>query len=287
MVVKKFLHTVMMFYRKLLKFIFLNLFNLINFLPKGRFATTDGLDAIFKKKTKIQLDLRPLEFHAPNWITHYRATSILQKEPETLKWIESMVEGSVLWDVGANIGTFSIIAARRNLRVVSIEPSFMNIELLNRNVISNGVADTVTILPFGLGSKTSVVDLFMSSQYLTWGGAHNSLGANIGAGGKSMENPVRTQAPCFTIDKLLEIFHLPPPTHLKIDVDGLEVEVLKGALNALKNISSILIEVDSEFFGHVEGVKEILEGCSFINVMSGSDTKGSYNQIWQKITTAN
>ena len=102
-----------------------------------------------------------------------------------------------------------------------------------------------------------------------------------------MENPVRTQAPCFTIDKLLEILHLPTPTHLKIDVDGLEVEVLKGALNALKNISSILIEVDSEFFGHAEGVKEILEGCSFINVMSGSDTKGSYNQIWQKITTAN
>ncbi len=287
MLVKKFLHTVMMVYRKLLKFTFLNLFTFINFLPKGRFATTDGLDAIFKKKIKIQLDLGPLEFHSPNWITHYRATSILQKEPETLKWIESMAEGSVLWDVGANIGTFSIIAARRNIQVVSIEPSFMNIELLNRNVISNDVADAVTIFPIGLGSKTSVVDFFMSSQYLTWGGAHNSLGANIGAAGKSIKNPVRTQAPCFTIDNLLEIFDLPTPTHMKIDVDGLELEVLKGALNALKNISSILIEVDSEFFGHVEGVKEILERYSFINVMSGSDNNGSYNQIWQKSTTAN
>jgi len=286
-VVKKFRHTGMLIYRKLLKLIFLNLFNFMNFLPKGRFATTDGLDAIFKKKTKIRLDSGLLEFHSPNWITHYRATSILQKEPETLEWIKSMGEGSVLWDVGANVGTFSVIAARRNIRVVAIEPSFMNIELLNRNVISNDVAASVTILPFGLGSKTSVLDFFMSPQYLTWGGAHNSLGTNIGAGGKSIENPVRTQALCFSIDHLLEIFKLPTPSHLKIDVDGLELEVLKGVLNTLKNISSILIEVDSEFFGHVEGVKEILERYSFINVMSGPDNHGSYNQIWQKASAAN
>lgn len=280
--IKKILKPGYVIYRKILKIFFLLIFNVLNLLPRGRYATSDGLDEIFGKKTKVKLNSELLEFHSPNWITRYRAKSILLKEPETLDWIRSMKQGSVLWDVGANIGTFTLVAARSNIRVVAIEPSFMNIELLNRNIISNNVADLVTIIPLGVGNQTAVLNFFMTHEYLTWGGAHNSLGTNIGSGGKPLIDPLKIHSLCFSIDHLLDIFNLPHPSHLKIDVDGLELEVLEGAVKTLKNIDSVLIEVDSEFIGHVAGIKEILEKNGFIKKISGIDSHGSHNQIWQK-----
>ena len=269
-------------YRKLLKQFFMFGYNFLNLLPRGRFATSDGLDQIFGKTTQIDLDLTPIKFHSPNWITRYRAKSILSKEPETIAWINSMEEGSVLWDIGANVGTFSIIAASKKVNVVAVEPSFMNIELLNRNIISNKVTDFVTVIPIGLGSKTAIDDFYMTSSYFTWGGAHNSLGSNVGAGGKLLKDALRTQVICFSVDQLLEVLNLPFPQHLKIDVDGLEIEVLKGATNTLKKIKTVLVEVDSEFFGHVAGVEEILKSNGLSKFISGAASNGSYNQIWRK-----
>ena len=90
-----------------------------------------------------------------------RAKTLLTKEPETINWLNHMPEGSVLWDIGANIGTYSIYAAKNNIRVIAVEPSFMNIEILNRNVISNRVQDLVTIVTCAVGSNTGVLDFYM------------------------------------------------------------------------------------------------------------------------------
>lgn len=271
-------------YRKFLKNVLLITFHILNALPRGRFATSDALDSIFGKKTSVSIDSKSLEFHSPNWITNYRAKSILLKEPETIQWIKSMNLGSVLWDIGANIGTFTLYAASRKIKVVAIEPSFMNIELLNRNVISNQLADLVTILPFGVGSRTAVLDFFMSPEYLTWGGAHNSLGTNVGSGGESIKNPIRTHSLSFSIDLLIDIFKLPYPSHIKIDVDGLELEILKGALKTLKTVDSVLIEVDTKFVGNMDGIKSILEDSGLKIENSGQDNDGSHNQIWHRLS---
>ena len=279
---KRILKYCLFIYRKSLKQLFLFNYNLLNALPKGRFATSDGLDEIFGKTSQVNLDLTPVKFHYPNWITSYRAKTVLSKEPETIAWINSMEEGSILWDIGANVGIFSIIAAIRKINVVAVEPSFMNIELLNRNVISNELTDFVTVIPIGLGSKTATVDFFMTSSYFTWGGAHNSLGINVGAGGKSIKDAIKTQAICFSLDQLVEVLSLPSPHHLKIDVDGLETEVLKGAANTLKKIKTVLVEVDSDFSGHVAGVEKILESNGLSKFFSGAVANGSHNQIWRR-----
>ena len=49
----------------------------------------------------------------PNWINRYRATTFSEKEPETLEWIDSLEKESVLWDVGANVGLYSIYAVKK------------------------------------------------------------------------------------------------------------------------------------------------------------------------------
>ena len=80
----------------------------------------------------------------------------------------------------------------------------------------------------------------------------------------------------------MEVLNLPFPQHLKIDVDGLEIEVLKGAAKTLKEIKTVLVEVDSEFSGHVAGVEEILKSNGLSKFFSGAVSNGSHNQIWRK-----
>ena len=65
-----------------------------------------------------------LSFVAPNYLSDWRAQTFSSKEPETLDWIDSMQDGGILWDVGANIGVYSLYAGKsKNAKVFSFEPS--------------------------------------------------------------------------------------------------------------------------------------------------------------------
>ena len=75
-----------------------------------------------------------LEFCVPNRINYFRSETFSTKEPETLEWINSIPQGSVLWDIGANVGLYSCYAAKaRDCQVFSFEPSVFNLEQLARN----------------------------------------------------------------------------------------------------------------------------------------------------------
>ena len=56
---------------------------------------------VFHKKTKIT-------FFIPTRLLYYRADTFSQKEPETLAWIDTFQKNSVFWDIGANVGLYSI-----------------------------------------------------------------------------------------------------------------------------------------------------------------------------------
>ena len=280
--IRRYLRTTIDLYKGSLEKFFILVFIAINKLPKGKFATSLGLERIWSYTHNITVCGQEIKFHNPNWLTQLRAKTLFTKEPETINWLNHMPHGSVLWDIGANIGTYSIYAAKNNIRVIAVEPSFMNIEILNRNVISNRVQDLVTIVPCAVGSNTGVLDFYMSSSALTWGGAHNSVGSNIGYDGKPIKDAVSTTAICFTIDNLAEILKLPYPTHIKIDVDGLEAEVLQGASNAIENVKSILIEVDKNYESQKLEIEAILKNTNFKLSFEAVDHQETANQIWTK-----
>ena len=76
-----------------------------------------------------------LTFAEPNDINNYRIGTFSTKEPETLEWIDEIPQGSVLWDIGANIGLYTCYAAKaRGCRVFAFEPSVFNLELLARSL---------------------------------------------------------------------------------------------------------------------------------------------------------
>ena len=69
------------------------------------------------------------KFYVPNPLSLYRAKTFSTKEPDTLGWIDSLDKSSIMWDIGANIGLYSIYAAKcRNIKVFAFEPSVYNLE---------------------------------------------------------------------------------------------------------------------------------------------------------------
>ena len=77
-------------------------------------------------------------FVCPNRTVSWRVTTFLTKEPETIEWIDTFAPGDVLFDIGANIGCYSIYAASRSVRVMAFEPESQNYALINQNIFLNG-----------------------------------------------------------------------------------------------------------------------------------------------------
>ena len=87
-----------------------------------------------------------IKFFTPNYITSFLIDEFFTKEPETLDWIDKFENGKEkirFWDIGSNIGIYSIYAALKfeNIEVVSFEPSTSNLRLLTRNISINNLEE--------------------------------------------------------------------------------------------------------------------------------------------------
>lgn len=161
------------------------------------------------------------------------------------RFVENALHGGDWFvDVGANVGIFSLIAAKKVGpfgRVWSFEPNKSLHPLIRRSLIANWFQDRVKVEPFALSDKSGVATLEIPNEVL--GGAHlsgkpihSTLTSNRGAE-QSAEVEVRTLDSFF--DELAAI------RVLKIDVEGNEAKVLKGGkrLFERKQVDFILIEV--------------------------------------------
>lgn len=237
---------------------------LLKNIPRSGNALTSFTAWMLRDVSTVKTNSGSLSFHTPNWLTKYRAKTLLTKEPETIAWIDSFECGSVFFDVGANVGIYSIYAAiERNCQVFAIEPSAPNQELLVRNIISNQLSDQITVLPIGLSDSNSIKSMYMELSHYSWGGAHTSLGKNLNQKGVTMTNSVYAKIPSLTLDSMIGLFELPKPNHLKIDVDGLERLVLTGGLVTLESVESIMVEVDPFNSESVRAIPHLLEEVGF------------------------
>lgn len=164
-----------------------------------------------------------------------------REEPETLRWIDAYVsKGSVLWDVGANIGLYSAYAGlSEGVRVFAFEPSALNFGLLAENLGINGLSNVFPMC-VALSDETKIDQLHIRD--LEVGHACNSIG-NPETQFASF-NPVFMQAvPCFRADDITRVLGVPVPANIKLDVDGAEPLILAGATGILKEVGSVLVEV--------------------------------------------
>ena len=161
----------------------------------GRIMFEQMVNQCMQQTRRINLQGLEMCFSVPNELNHFRATTFSTKEPETLEWIDGLPEGCVLWDIGANVGLYTVYATlRRNCHVVAFEPSVFNLELLTRNLHLNGLHQQVTLLPLALSDKMGSNLLRMTST--EWGGHFRYL-VQMWAG---MDNPFRRFLPSLPMD---------------------------------------------------------------------------------------
>jgi FkbM family methyltransferase len=175
-----------------------------------------------------------------------RANSCV-KEPETVAWIEhDLRPGDVLWDIGANIGAYSLVAAKCHggkVKICAFEPSFLNFAQLCRNIALNDCGEVIFPLNIALSEKTCVGHF--NHQNLVSGGALHAFGEALDYKHEAFRPVLRQDLLSFSVDDLIRIFSLPSPDHIKLDVDGLEMAIMNGAEQTLvgKKVRTILVEL--------------------------------------------
>ncbi len=98
--------------------------------------------------------------------TRRRANRLLEKEPETIRWVDSFDPDAVFWDVGANTGVFSLYAAlNSDVRVLAFEPGAVNHYLVALSAELNGLDRRVATFCVGFDDHTHVQDLAASQLH--------------------------------------------------------------------------------------------------------------------------
>ena len=77
----------------------------------GRYFNEYLVKYIFEQKRNINYKNIKLAFYSPNRLNKFRIDTFSSKEPETLSWIEKFNQSSIFWDIGANIGLYSIYSS--------------------------------------------------------------------------------------------------------------------------------------------------------------------------------
>lgn len=154
------------------------------------------------------------------WLGSYEAA-------KQRKITERVRPGMVCWDVGANVGFYTLLFAElvgAFGRVFAFEPAPGNVELLRRHVEMNGYQN-VRIFPCALG------DLDGEAGFDP--GPNTSMG-HVTAGGS-------LKILCSRADTLLAAGEIEAPDVVKIDVEGAEADVLRGACAAMRKRPMILL----------------------------------------------
>lgn len=186
-------------------------------------------------------------FYCPGPLLVWRATSLLTKEIETINWIDEFPRGAVFWDIGANVGTYTIYAGvKRRAQILAFEPFAPNYYILCRNIALNGLAERVRAycLAVCTGDRLGVLNLCSTEM----GSALHQFG-DLDDASPYASTQQRHSAQGMigiSIDDFLERFQALFPSFIKIDVDGLELEILRGAEKTLRDrrLKSLLIELN-------------------------------------------
>lgn len=221
--------------------------NKVRPIARSRFVQCSHQGVLFTIECNSQVEL-------------FRAKTFESKEPVTLRWIDTCFHsGETLFDIGANIGLYSLYAALRyknEIPVFAFEPEALNFAKLNRNIFINKLSKKVISYPIAIHNKLDFDLLYLNESKLK----EDQLGVQYVPGTalhnyrepvdqfKSQFKPLHVHGAFgVSLDMLCYEFNFPIPNHLKIDVDGNELKILEGAKKLLQDVrlKTICIEFPS------------------------------------------
>jgi FkbM family methyltransferase len=161
-------------------------------------------------------------------------------------FVEHIRPGAVVYDVGANTGFFTLLASRlagREGRVFAFEPVERNLGFLRDHLRLNHV-DNVEVVPAAISDRDGVLRF--------------RAALNPAMGGLSDEGEIEVQAT--TLDRLAR--SLPPPTFIKMDIEGAEHAALSGAVHALRSSRPTILLSEHGWEQH-KRCNELLTGLDY------------------------
>jgi FkbM family methyltransferase len=254
-------------------------FLLVGLIRRKTFAYIT--DFVVRTITESQVAVRHgdvvLKLAHPNPQIRSRNNTFSSKEPETLSWIDSFAPKDVLWDLGANVGLYSVYAGLRGVIVYAFEPSVFNLEFLVRNIHANSVTDAVGVIPIAVGTQSvALEELHLPST--AWGDSQNTITPDLAYKSQVVPTEKLFGASYRTVgvplDEIATMFKIPPPTHLKIDVDGIEATILETGPRLLTTIQSVLVEVPLS----TDAASRITQSLTRAGLRHSSTHR--QNQIW-------
>jgi len=199
----------------------------------------------------------PVSFYLPDLNDYVQQEIWLKKSfyetPELFIFRKYIDASAIIADCGTNIGNHTIFFAKviGVQKVYSFEPIPRTFAILKKNIEINNLKSKVVLENTALGQKKAQVSV-ISFNPKNWGGT------TLGYCPPSENADVM---PCISLDEYF-INHKPLPTHLKIDVEGFESELLKGADELLtKQHPTIFIEIQKH---NLEQVMSLLNKYGYI-----------------------
>lgn len=210
---------------------------------------------------KTRLNDTSLKFVCDDDIEIYRAKTLFTKEEGTIRWLRDNVRPTdVIYDIGANIGIYSIFAASLGCQVVAFEPQLLNACSLMRNILKNGFEKRITILTCALHDDESFLNFNYNSMRV--GSSGSQLNHTTDESGKHFNPVMRELKYATTVNNIIGRLAIPLPDLVKLDVDGNELLILKGMSRALG--ASLLRSIQVEMHPKDSStVTQLLEDYSF------------------------
>ena len=222
-------------------------------------------------------------YATPNVFTKWRVDSLFTKEPDTIEWIRGFQADEVFVDIGANVGMYTIWAAKtRGVRTFAFEPESQNYALLCRNIVLNGLMEYVTAYCLALSDSASYSLLHLSQFQI--GGSCHSFGEKVDHRLEHRDTLLSQGCVSTTLGLLVDKGVVPAPNHIKIDVDGLEHKVLDGCRGVLADprLKSVLVEINTNLEQHrkiIADMKSLGFGYSEQQVAQAQRTEGAFKGV--------
>src|SRR6266446_2840735 len=235
---------------------------------------------------RIASRLGPLVFVTTHPQALLYAHDFATREPETLTWIEAFEAPCRFWDIGANIGVFSLYAGLRpGVEVSAFEPAAASYGALCRNIEANDLGARVRAYCVALSDRTQLGSLNLSGTNA--GSVFNAFASTEDCFGNEIEVVSRQGMVGFSVDDFRRLFRLPAPNYLKIDVDSTEEQILAGASETLRDpdLRSVLIELEASDTARNHCLMGALEAAGLSLSLRGREVqKDVVNGVFTRIS---
>lgn len=165
-------------------------------------------------------------------------------------------QGWTVFDVGANIGVFTVLQAMQGAKVYSFEPNPEPYSRLSRNVTANKLSACVRLFSTALGDEQG-----MGSLHVIGGGTTGGVVRPV----EAAEAAPGVLVPIATLDEIVSTLPVSSIDLLKIDAEGAEVAILRGGERTLSSVQRIMVEYHSRAL--LAEVTEILAHKGFVQEM--------------------